>query len=91
MKGEQPHTIYRGGDTMKFDQVRREFKKTLWDEELDNDQLFLGSEHAFGPFQDNKSRCTNCGKEYGENELVIYKRKSFCGGCFHVMSDRQRD
>lgn len=76
---------------MKFDQVRREFKKTLWGEELDNDQLFLDSEHAFGPFQDNNSRCMNCGNKYDENKIVMYKRKSFCIGCFHVMSDRLRD
>lgn len=70
---------------MKFDQVRREFKKTLWGEELDNESFLKENSQPFGAFQHNKPRCTNCRNECKENEFVIYRRQSICLECFQSM------
>ncbi|XJZ28725.1 hypothetical protein ACF5W4_08045 [Bacillota bacterium Lsc_1132] len=70
---------------MRFDQVRREFKKTLWGEELDNETFLVNDARSFGPFQDGQSRCTNCNNEFDESEMVLYNRKSFCLECFQSL------
>lgn len=105
MNGEQ-HTIYRspalifrfnqagkdsptGGDGMKFDQVRREFKKTLWGEELDNERVF-GSEPAVSTFQDQELQCSDCGKASAEDEMVRYRRQTYCLRCFQAMSEKMK-
>ena len=79
------HRYESGGDKMKFDQVRREFKKTLWGEELDNECLVVENAQSIGPFQHGKSRCTKCSHELAENEMVLYHHKSFCLDCFQTV------
>jgi hypothetical protein len=79
-----------GGDRMKFDQVRREFKRTLWGEELDNERYSNTYKHPFEleflhQYEGKKYRCIYCAYEYEEKQIVMTTDGSSCLKCFHQL------
>lgn len=68
---------------MRFDQVRREYKKTLWGEELDNEKDVRPFElSVLNKSESGKCQCAKCTKEYDAADVVIYQDKIFCTNCF---------
>lgn len=82
------HTIYGEAIWMKFDQVRREFKKTLWGEELDNERYSNPVASSLGmdslQVQGKKHKCKNCGEEYKGNRMFHTKQGSYCSKCYKI-------
>jgi protein-arginine kinase activator protein McsA len=74
---------------MKFDQVRREFKKTLWGEELDYERN--GNEVASSidleflhQYEGKKYSCENCAQEYEEKMIFSTKQGNYCSNCYQI-------
>jgi late competence protein required for DNA uptake (superfamily II DNA/RNA helicase) len=75
---------------MKFDQVRREFKRTLWGEELDNERY---SNHVASSveldflhqYEGKKYSCKNCSLEYEENNIRSTTEGNYCSKCFQIL------
>lgn len=72
---------------MKFDRVRREFKKTLWGEELDNERydnpaapsLELDFLHQY---EGKKYQCFQCNSRFEEDRIRITQLGPYCSTCF---------
>jgi hypothetical protein len=83
---ELRHTIYGEGIWMKSDQVRREYKKTLWGEELDNERhsnpVSSSLEFESLQIQGKKHPCKNCGQEYEGNRMFHTNQGKFCSKCY---------
>ena len=75
---------------------RKKSKRTLWDEELDNeesliDKLYNANVNNLTPYFDpyfsqneykgNKNKCNSCGNEYENNETEISKSNLYCRVC----------
>jgi late competence protein required for DNA uptake (superfamily II DNA/RNA helicase) len=78
----------RGG-RMKFDQVRREFKRTLWGEELDNESYGNYNQHSLEleflhQYEGKKYQCMNCLSVYEENDIRMTNQGNYCSKCFKV-------
>lgn len=72
---------------MRFDQVRREYKKTLWGEELDNERYAGFSSHTVDigflqQYEGKKYLCSCCYHAYGENEMLMMEYGRLCHNCF---------
>jgi hypothetical protein len=72
---------------MTFDQIRREFKRTLWGEELDNERfaLSIGRYFELGflhQYEGKKYRCICCRNEFEETEMLLNENKPVCINCF---------
>jgi hypothetical protein len=84
------HTIYGEAIWMKIDRVRKEFKKTLWGEELDNERYNnpVASSLELEPLQlqGKKLPCKNCGQEYEENRMFHTKKGNYCSECYQTYS-----
>ena len=82
---------------MNFDNhYRKQSKKTLWDEELDDenslfDKLNKESKNNLTPsfdpfyshfhFEGKMYKCTRCGNEYANHETEKYKGSWYCRAC----------
>ncbi len=74
---------------MRFDQLRREYKRTLWGEELDNERFAasFGSSAELGflhQYEGKKYRCSCCKNEFEENEMLFFENKPVCITCSQV-------
>jgi predicted SprT family Zn-dependent metalloprotease len=84
------HTIYGEAIWMRFDQVRREFKRTLWGEELDNERysnpvassIELGFSHQY---EGKKYSCKNCAQEYEESMILNTIQGNYCSKCHQIL------
>lgn len=71
---------------MRFDQVRREFKRTLWGEELDNESYASTCAPFFDlsflhEYDGKKYRCYLCKKEFEEYKLLFSENGRACLAC----------
>lgn len=81
---------------MRFDQVRREYKKTLWGEELDNEGYGVPTCYTLDldflhQYEGKKYQCPFCLHVYVENEMILLEYGRVCHDCFLVedsISDR---
>jgi ribosomal protein S27AE len=74
--------------------VRREFKKTLWGEELDNERYSnpvassLELELLYQN-QGKKHQCKNCGQEFNGNMMFNKKQGIYCSKCYQILFQRK--
>lgn len=81
---------------MRFDQMRREYKKTLWGEELDNEKhvsplapkINLDFMHQY---TGKKYQCLQCKNQYEENETVLTKHGIICINCYSPLADSNEE
>ena len=72
---------------MRFYQVRREFKKTLWGEELDNERYSSPAASSIEldfmhQYDGRKFQCVRCTKEQEENNTIITNQGIYCTECY---------
>jgi hypothetical protein len=83
-----------GGDGMKFDQVRKEFKRTLWGEELDNERCCSPVSpplelEFFHQYEGKKYQCIHCSSEHGVNNVINTEKGTYCKKCFRKLKEKE--